>query len=626
MKHTAFERQKNDNINTITTFDPAQWKPQEYPLFGKFVDFARVCNCVVTDQGKMQGWFSEALWRTDVYAPFNGRVLENYYSLAFFYGCNAPWNIYHGDVQILKQLDLVLNYVFGLMREDGAIPEYNIAALDRPMLASSSFGAMYMSFTLEVAGKTMPAAMAKELYKHSLSAARFALSDEHCYLHATSFSNQILGAMTAAAKLARLNNDAAPLSLLNRAGEALLGEFMSPTNMGFLYEQDGADTFSYFLTTLWCLTALYQEWPDERVLEVLRRHGAWMSRWILPEPDGKTMLISTGHQTRSPGGHRLPNREYNGLGKIMQSLLSGQTGDEDERRFLALLLLNKEKVAKQDRLWEAAALNPLRSVATERNKATGSAYKPVNPLLLYPRYAPAKTMQKEIMRTLPCLEQQTGAENLVDKRGNQYIFVRQPGYYMGFAYQAHWSQAHEGPQFLWLDKLGTIALSANCGRGGWETVIGEIGTSRENMMAHMRKCDVDAHEITVKYSKIAQVEKTYTLRPGSVNVGLYAPWTGGRKLSERIPFLLHKTDTIHVDYGCAPTPCIEFRTITRTVAIERKGMQALSLELPSPILVSFKPIVCDDNYIKTMVSFEFPGIIFNRTGYRLLIGTEQNNN
>ncbi len=51
--------------------------------------------CATPD--RLQGWFSDALWRHYSYAPFNARVMENYFSLAFFTGYEAPWNITYLD-------------------------------------------------------------------------------------------------------------------------------------------------------------------------------------------------------------------------------------------------------------------------------------------------------------------------------------------------------------------------------------------------------------------------------------------------------------------------------------------------------------------------------------------------
>jgi hypothetical protein len=79
--------------------------------------------------------------------------MENYHSLAFFYGYDAPWNIYTRSPDVLQQLECALNYTFRLMAENGAIPECAPADLDTPMLAPSSFLVEYVAASLAVIGR-----------------------------------------------------------------------------------------------------------------------------------------------------------------------------------------------------------------------------------------------------------------------------------------------------------------------------------------------------------------------------------------------------------------------------------------------------------------------------------------
>ncbi len=99
-----------DSVPEVTSIDRSQWRAEEYSLLFHFANFARVANAVVTEPGPLRGWFREALWRHYSYAPFNARVMENYFSLAFFYGYDAPWNIYHKSPAVLERLRLALDY------------------------------------------------------------------------------------------------------------------------------------------------------------------------------------------------------------------------------------------------------------------------------------------------------------------------------------------------------------------------------------------------------------------------------------------------------------------------------------------------------------------------------------
>jgi hypothetical protein len=158
--------------------------------------------------------------------------MENYFSLAFFYGYDAPWNVYHRSPEVLERLRLTLEYTFRLMGEHGAIPEYAIADLDSPMLAPSSFGMEYMAAALEVAGHALPDDLKAQLIEQARKAAVYVLTSEESWAHARSFTNQFLGAMAGGLRLARLTDDAELKGFAQRAGEALLGDFMSPMSCG----------------------------------------------------------------------------------------------------------------------------------------------------------------------------------------------------------------------------------------------------------------------------------------------------------------------------------------------------------------------------------------------------------
>ena len=225
------------------------WQPGEQRLCFHYVNFARLANSVLTEEGPLRGWFSEALWRQYSYAPFNARVMENYHSLAFFYAYDAPWNMHYRSPEVLRRLRYALDYTFGLMGDNGAIPEYAPADLDTPMLAPSSFGMEYMASALEYAGPLLPDDLRARLAAHARKAAVYVLTSEESWAHARAYTNQFLGALAGGARLARLTDDDALRAHVARGMDALLDEsFLSP--MGYLYEANGPETFAYFFTTL----------------------------------------------------------------------------------------------------------------------------------------------------------------------------------------------------------------------------------------------------------------------------------------------------------------------------------------------------------------------------------------
>ncbi|HEU5088177.1 MAG TPA: hypothetical protein VFT99_12055, partial [Roseiflexaceae bacterium] len=274
-------------LPSISSIDPAQWPPADRTLLFHYANFARMAGTVALD-GPRRGWFTQPLWRQYSYAPFNARVMENYFSLAFFAGYPAPWNVYHRHPAVLERLAAALEYTFALQDARGALPEYAPASVDTPMLAPSSFGAEYLALSLETAGHLLAPELRERLANSARSAAGFVLTAQESWEHARSYSNQFLAAMTAALKVERIVGQSGLRALVERGLDALLDDFAAAP--GYLYEADGADTFGYFFVSLSRLTALYQEYADPRILETVRRHCAWMSRWMLPEPDRQTII------------------------------------------------------------------------------------------------------------------------------------------------------------------------------------------------------------------------------------------------------------------------------------------------------------------------------------------------
>ncbi len=620
-------------VPSVERIDRSQWKPEEYDLLYHFVHLDRVANAVITEPGALQGWFGEALWRHYSYAPFNGRVMENYHSLAFFYGYEAPWNIYYRHPALLERLSLALEYTFGLMGENGAIPEYATFEMDTPMLAPSSFGMEYMAAALEVAGPVLPDGLRRRLVEQARKAAVFVLTSDESWEHARSFTNQFLGAMAGGARLARLTGDEELMGMVRAAGDALIGDFMSP--MGFLYENNGPETFAYFFVTLHRLIPLYREWPDPRVREVLVRHCEWMQRWMLPEPDRPDIVLSGSHQTRTSGGaSRLVPLGEVGMGHMhttkdqrprMQRGLSALLGEgSSPADVLKLFLMTAEEEAAYRREWQAAGPDSLDGL---RDSGLAAGYAPVSTLALYPLYAPPAQEVAAAREALPCLDPAPRAEVLSDDRGNQYALFRQPTYHTALAFSTHASAANHGPAHLWLDGAGTLILSRNGTGPCWETVLGNPrtggeGTGKALGLARVRE-GRGGHEVLVRYPEWG-LGKTYVIRPEGIDVQISARQAAdGRALYERVPLLLRGSDVIRLDYGTCPAAGMSDRglgVVTRTVGIEREGRRLLTLDLGQPVSAMLLPTYEPDGSVPTELVFSPAPLFFSRTGYRLVVG------
>ena len=393
--------------------------------------------------------------------------------------------------------------------------------------------------------------------------------------------------------------------------------------MGFMYENDGPETFAYFFVTLSRLVPLYHECRDPRVVEALRRHCAWMSRWMLPEPDGETVILAGSHQTRTGGGYRLTTRSQNGVGELLGPV-AGEGGDgfenlsqngEDERRFLKLFLDSDGDEVEKRRAW-GEEIDP---VGHCRRRSAMQGYTPVSTLALYPPYAPAEAEVAEVRRALPCLNRTAFAETQVDGRGNQYVFVRHPAYYVGLAFSECSTTAQHGPGFLWLADGGTVILSENGNRPCWETRVGSEGTGKAPGLATVRE-GRGGHEVILRYGELG-LAKTYVIRPEGMDV--LVSGRVERTLSERVPLLLREDDVICLDYGRCPACGMGSRVlgvVTQRLGIERKGRRLLTFDFGAPVSASLKPTYDPDGYIRTELTFPLPAVWFLRqTGYRVRV-------
>lgn len=608
-------------VPPVESIDKRQWQSREYAYLDHFVNFARLANAVITEPGPLQGWFGEALWRNYSYAPFNLRVMENYYSLAFFYGYNAPWNIYYRQPDVLTRLEMTLRYTFERMGGNGAIPEYAPVDLDTPMLAPSSFGMEYMAAALDVAGAVLPPTLRQDLIAHARQAAVYVLTSDESWDHARDFTNQFFGAMAGGARLARLTDDADLKAMVGRAYDALLTDtFIAP--MGFLYENAGPETFSYFFVTLRRLIHLAQEWPDERLTEVLRRHCAWMSRWLLPEPDGETILLAGAHQTRSEYDYRLRLQRWHssndnvhasrdtiahGLGILMNG------ANADERRFLNLFLPSAEQRTLMDQNWRDDADPIARSLAVGRR----AGYPPVSILNEYEPFAPPAADVAAARQALPCLSNTPSAENLQDERGNQYLFLRQPNYYLAMNFAARQTKAQHGPSLLWHPQGGTVILSENSQGRCWETQVGEQRTGKATALATLRE-GRGGYEVILHYDHGAR--KAYVVRPDGIDVQLgVGPQ---HAVAEQIPLLLREDDVLHFDYGTCSVIGLGNRTfgaVSQTLGIERGGKVLLRFDFGAAVPLNLNTRFDDDGLVRAQLLFRLAHIYFGRTGYRLFI-------
>jgi hypothetical protein len=613
-------------VPEVNAIDKRQWKPDEYGLLGPFVNFAHMANSVVTAPGLLQGWFAEPLCRHHSYFPFNARVMENYWSLAFFLGYPAPWNIYYRDPGVRARLELTLRYTFKLLGADGAVPEIDdvpstLLAGDR-MVASGGFGAEALAGTLEWAGEQLSPRLRRELIVNLRKVVTLVLTSKIHMAHAGVVTNQYLGALSAGIRLARRTGDAALRRLVERASDPLLNDLVSP--LGYLYESDGADTFGYFMhTTIYRLITAYHAWPVSRFPELLRRHAAWMKRWMLPEPDGQTLVLSTSHMTRTAASWRpVQGAPWDGLGALLakprrvergRAFVGLRARGDDDRRILKLFLTPAADRARQRRAWLAEA-DPVAAVRSH-------GYSPSHSFFRLPACHPSEAELSEARARLACRDGAPRVERLDDRRGWTYVFVRRPAYYMGFSFAGHAeTTAKDGPAFLWLNGAGTVAVSENDGQHVWQTSSG--GATTATMASRVQVAEQgDEASVAADYEAWG-VRKKYVLGSRVILVGLsgLGRYHDSSVFTEMIPLLMRDGDEVDVGYGrwknwSGGKLCC----YTRQIVLWRGGRCLLRIEPQTEVQVWFRATRDGGGFARVQMSFPLLPSFYGKFGYRIVL-------
>ncbi|WP_217708786.1 hypothetical protein [Nonomuraea rhodomycinica] len=81
------------------------------------------------------GFFAGGWWRSPA-APYNARVQEHVYTLAWFLTQRRAWNPYSGDPALQSALDAALGHYLSLQHADGSFPSTPEASTGSPPPAS----------------------------------------------------------------------------------------------------------------------------------------------------------------------------------------------------------------------------------------------------------------------------------------------------------------------------------------------------------------------------------------------------------------------------------------------------------------------------------------------------------
>jgi hypothetical protein len=435
----------------IAKINPADFTDNEIRnnIPANLLNFHSLANSVRLEE-PFKGFYDLHVYRgRENFHPYNARMMEVHNGFAYFLATNKPWNPYYNSPQVRYRLELMMDHLKSLQRDDGWLmmfsrSEYIYGA------ASTVFAPKYLTITLQLllnaqrsdADFVMPRnfGQIKEITYKALDAS---LTQEAVFQHGIRFSNQYCNLWSAGLRYATLFNDSQMERETKIKMEQSRRPFQSPA--GYYYEWYSVD-FNYNLETHnWCINAT---WPfavnDQQVMNYIvdteKSFYDWLAYTSVIEPDASGFIVNGGISGRSdtPQNKRVENAAG---AKVMMARAFASSEPEHEAG-------NKER---RDALW--------RSWPHLGDTIAFSAYHFEQ--LTYFHYYPTASESREARAALPYIAGTDFNHQRVDDLKNlQVNCIRRPGFYSVFnTGELVRAQQQFGLGFLWNSKAGLLIFS-----------------------------------------------------------------------------------------------------------------------------------------------------------------------
>ncbi|HUR07294.1 MAG TPA: hypothetical protein VM347_32440 [Nonomuraea sp.] len=399
------------------------------------------------------GFFAGGWWRKPA-APYNARVQEHVFTLAWFYANARPWNPYAGDASLLAALDAALGHYLSLQHADGSFPEYN---RNEHGLAPTGFGIGYLAKTLRI----LRATGALPTRQSQLSAAlRTALTwfldpaNPTVWQEPLNYANQTSSGLAGATHVLSLDPDPALATSLREAFARIATTGVSPA--GFFHEEGGHDMNYNFEVMLPELADAYLHNPDPHLADMARRFTGFLSYNLLREPDGAGYMVNVAPSTRTSA------RWYDEVRPDPDRTALNWTFTR-QVPLLSAFMTAREDLAEARAAW-AASTEPVTVLAKQDTSPRILTHG------LYGERFPTRRERAAAIADLPYLRSHDFVELRRDG-GQDFLYVRKPELYLGGYFGARASRGRTGLTFLWHPEAGTIICGLNDNNYAcWSTV------------------------------------------------------------------------------------------------------------------------------------------------------------
>ncbi|MDX3502471.1 hypothetical protein PV689_11145 [Streptomyces sp. ATCC51928] len=401
------------------------------------------------------GFLGGGWWRKPS-EPYNARVQEHVYTLAWFLTTSRSWNPYRGNAELLAGLDAALGHYLGLQHADGSWPEYSP---DEHSLAATGFALGYLSKThvLLKNAQLLPARRT-QIARATRAAMIWLLNPANGRVWQTpiSFANQVAAGLAGSALALRTNPDAALRTQLNNAFARIAQHGQGPA--GFFYEKGGTDMNYNFEVMLPELADAWRQSNNAHLVTMARKYTGWLGYNLLREPDGSGWFSNVAPSTRT------------------SALAYDNTRPDPERTALnaqfvpEVPALGAFTSAREDLSAARAAW------ADDAAPVAGLTKQDTSPRILahalYGERYPTRQAKADAVRALPYLASKNFTERRTD-RGQDFLYIRRPDVYLGaYLGDRATTMARTGLSFLWHPVAGTVIQTLNDNdHGVWATVL-----------------------------------------------------------------------------------------------------------------------------------------------------------
>jgi hypothetical protein len=541
------------------------FQPLEQRFAGYLAILPGMTNDIADDPADpgSYGFMAGNWWRTPN-APYNARVQEHVYTLAWFLANRRSWNPYTGDPALQARLDAALGHQLSLQHADGSWPEYNI---DERSKAATGFGMGYLAKALLHLRNAHRLPARQQQIEAALRRGMgwFLDAATPIWGEPVPYANQNSAGLAASTKALTLFSDDLLQRKLHERIEYLAIYGQSPA--GFFYEPTGMDINYNFEVMLPELAEIFILSRNPIVLDMARRFTDWFGYNLLREPDGSGWLTYYAMSARTSESYYddiVPDPDRTNLGSFFVPRVPD----------LGAFFTTREDRAETRRQW-----------AAEPGPAPGLAKQDTSPRIIahaeYGEALPSRGAKTQALRRIPYLRSSDFATIRRDAATNQdYLYVRQPAWYLGgFFGTRPTTMVRGGTGFLWHPRAGTIVHAGQTDQNSWASVL-PAGTSDAHSNLTMAYQIGDrSWDGTAQAVHGAPVTVHYQLPDGRIITDLTIARTAVTRavravfpVTEQIPLVLQPDDEVRFADGTPVTYAGNAAASTTALIIRRRGV------------------------------------------------------